>query len=73
MDEPPIFQRQSTGSHLNCCVPTNLTRAAYVRKSIGNAIRDISKKHSNLVSAELSIWILSSKEIHRFINWQANF
>lgn len=35
----------------------------YVRKSIGNAIRDISKKYSELVSAELSTWDLSSKEI----------
>ena len=35
----------------------------YVRKSIGNAIRDISKKHSELVSKELSTWELSSKEI----------
>ena len=37
----------------------------YVRKSIGNAMRDISKKHSTLVSAELSTWDLSSKEIHQ--------
>ena len=35
----------------------------YVRKSIGNAMRDISKKHSELVSKELSTWELSSKEI----------
>lgn len=38
----------------------------YVRKSVGNAIRDISKKHSKLVSAELSTWDLSSKEIRQF-------
>ena len=37
----------------------------YVRKSIGNAIRDISKKYSNLVSAELNTWDLSSKEIRQ--------
>lgn len=37
----------------------------YVRKSIGNAIRDISKKYSELVSAELSTWDLSSKEIRQ--------
>lgn len=35
----------------------------YVRKSVGNAIRDISKKHRELVFAELSTWDLSSKEI----------
>lgn len=35
----------------------------YVRKSVGNALRDISKKHSALVAMELSTWDLSSKEI----------
>lgn len=37
----------------------------YVRKSVGNAIRDISKKYSELVSAELGTWDLSSKEIRQ--------
>lgn len=37
----------------------------YVRKSIGNALRDISKKFSDLVSAELSTWDLSSKEVQQ--------
>lgn len=37
----------------------------YVRKSIGNAIRDISKKYGELVFAELSTWDLSSKEIRQ--------
>ena len=35
----------------------------YVRKSVGNALRDISKRHPELVSAELSTWSPSSKEI----------
>lgn len=35
----------------------------YVRKSIGNAIRDISKKHTELVKNELSKWDLSSKRV----------
>lgn len=35
----------------------------YVRKSVGNAIRDISKKHTALVRAELDSWDLTSKEI----------
>jgi len=35
----------------------------YVRKSVGNALRDVSKKHPELVSAELSSWSLSSKEV----------
>ena len=45
----------------------------YVRKSIGNAMRDISKKHSTLVSAELSTWDLSSKEIHQVYKLASKF
>ena len=33
----------------------------YVRKSVGNALSDISKKHGDLVEAELAGWDLSSK------------
>jgi len=35
----------------------------YVRKSVGNALRDISKKHSELVIAELKTWDLSNESI----------
>ncbi len=37
--------------------------SAYVRKSAGNALRDISKKFPELVSAELNSWDLSDKKI----------
>ena len=35
----------------------------YVRKSVGNALRDISKKHPELVAAELETWDRSSREV----------
>lgn len=35
----------------------------YVRKFAGNSLRDISKKHADLVAAELNTWDLSSKQI----------
>lgn len=35
----------------------------YVRKSAGNALRDISKKHPDLIKAELSRWDTSSKPV----------
>jgi len=35
----------------------------YVRKSVGNALRDISKKHGELVRAELQQWDVSNKRI----------
>ena len=34
----------------------------YVRKSVGNALRDISKRFPDLVATELSAWDLESKE-----------
>lgn len=36
--------------------------SAYVRKSAGNALRDISRKHADLISAELATWDLSNKQ-----------
>ena len=35
----------------------------YVRKSVGNALRDISKKHPDLVAAELRTWSLETTEV----------
>ena len=35
----------------------------YVRKSVGNALRDISKKYPDLIRDELSTWRLETKEI----------
>lgn len=37
----------------------------YVRKSVGNALRDISRKHPDLVRNELSSWDRSSKKVAR--------
>lgn len=37
----------------------------YVRKSVGNALRDISRKHKALVKAELQTWKMSSKGIEQ--------
>lgn len=35
----------------------------YLRKSVGNALRDILKKHKQLIEKELSTWDLSDKRI----------
>ena len=37
----------------------------YVRKSVGNALRDISKRHPDLIAAELASWELDSKEVRQ--------
>jgi 3-methyladenine DNA glycosylase AlkD len=38
-------------------------QSEYVRKSAGNAIRDISRKHKTLVAQELDTWDTSDKKI----------
>ncbi len=43
----------------------------YVRKSIGNALKDISKKHPELVFDEIHKWDVSSKEIKQVYNLAA--
>lgn len=35
----------------------------YLRKSVGNALRDISRQHADLVRAELARWDLSDKRL----------
>ena len=35
----------------------------YLRKSVGNSLRDISKKHKELVEKELATWDLSDKRV----------
>lgn len=45
----------------------------YVRKSIGNALRDISKKYPQMVSEELKSWDLSSNEIKQVYKLASRF
>ena len=45
----------------------------YVRKSVGNALRDISKKFPELIKAELNEWKLDSKEINQVYKLASKF
>ena len=45
----------------------------YLRKSVGNALKDISKKFPNLVRAELDSWDLSSKEAMQTYKFASKF
>jgi HEAT repeat protein len=38
-------------------------KSDYVRKSVGNALRDISKKHEELVRIELRRWDIAEKDV----------
>ena len=45
----------------------------YVRKSVGNALRDISKKIPELIKNELLNWNLQSKEINQVYKLASKF
>lgn len=45
----------------------------YVRRSVGNALKDISKKFPNLVKAELDSWDLGSKEAMQTYKFASKF
>jgi len=45
----------------------------YVRKSAGNALRDISKKHSELIKSEIKSWNISDKKINQTYKFASKF
>ena len=45
----------------------------YVRKSVGNALRDISKKFPELIKEELDGWDINSKEIQKVYKLASKF
>ena len=45
----------------------------YVRKSVGNALRDISKKFPELIEAELATWKLDGKAIKQVYSLASKF
>lgn len=45
----------------------------YVRKSVGNALRDISRKHGELVRAELHQWDVSKKSVKQTYRLASRF
>ena len=48
-------------------------KSEYVRKSVGNALRDISKKFSELIKDELNTWKLENKEINQVYKLASKF
>jgi 3-methyladenine DNA glycosylase AlkC len=45
----------------------------YVRKSVGNALRDISKKHKELVKVEIETWDISNTKIKQTYKLASKF
>ncbi|TGA96130.1 hypothetical protein E4665_16620 [Sporolactobacillus shoreae] len=51
----------------------NDDESEYVRKSVGNALKDISKKHEKLVINELEQWDLSKKTINQVYKYAMKY
>ena len=45
----------------------------YVRKSVGNALRDISKKYPKLIQAELDTWNIEKKSVKQVYQLASRF
>lgn len=48
-------------------------KSEYVRKSIGNALKDISKKYPQLVRTELHTWDLAQKDVRKVYRLAGKF
>lgn len=53
--------------------PLKEDASEYVRKSVGNALRDISRKFPELIKAELKTWNLETKEIKQVYKLASRF
>lgn len=68
----PYFKENPTAA-IERLVNLKEDPSEYVRKSVGNALRDISKNYSELIEAELSSWKLESKEINQVYRLATKF
>ena len=53
--------------------PLKEDASEYVRKSVGNALRDISRKFPELIKEELKTWNLETKEIKQVYKLESRF
>jgi 3-methyladenine DNA glycosylase AlkC len=51
----------------------NADESEYVRKSVGNALRDVSRKNKDLIRKELQSWDISDKHIQQTYKLAAKF
>jgi 3-methyladenine DNA glycosylase AlkC len=58
----PYF-RENPEEAIGLLSPLKDDESEYVRKSVGNALRDIGKKHRTLIEAELKQWDIEDKRV----------
>jgi 3-methyladenine DNA glycosylase AlkC len=50
-----------------------MDESEYVRKSVGNALRDISRKHKDLIRIEVKKWDVSDKRVKQVYKLASKF
>ena len=68
----PYF-KEHPGVAINLLSRLKDDESEYVRKSVGNALRDISKKHRVLIQDELSRWDITGKHVQQTYKLASKF
>ena len=68
----PYF-KESPQEAIKRIAPLKEDTSEYVRKSVGNALRNISRKFPELISEELKTWNLENKEIKQVYKLASRF
>ena len=67
------YFKENPQEAINRLVRLKEDASEYVRKSVGNALRDISRKFPELISEELKTWKLETKEIKQVYKLAGKF
>ena len=67
------YFKENPQEAINRLVRLKEDASEYVRKSVGNALRDISRKFPELIKEELKIWNLETKEIKQVYKLASRF
>ena len=67
------YFKENPQEAINRLVRLKEDASEYVRKSVGNALRDISRKFPELIKGELKTWKLETKEIEQVYKLASRF
>ncbi|WXG44849.1 MAG: DNA alkylation repair protein [Promethearchaeati archaeon SRVP18_Atabeyarchaeia-1] len=67
------YFKENPGAAIRLLSQLKDDESEYVRKSVGNALRDISRKHGDLVESELRKWDTSDKRVKQTYGLASRF
>ena len=68
-----LYFKENPQEAIKRIAPLKEDASEYVRKSVGNALRDISRKFPELIKEELKTWNLETKEIKQVYKLASRF